>query len=56
MKSKKEMVFDFGDKGDEFFMIMDGSVSVQIPHDIIHTLKPVVPDQSSKKIVKNLLD
>ena len=32
------MVFDFGDEGDEFYVIMNGVVSVQIPHDINHTI------------------
>ena len=54
--NKDDVVFDFGDVGDDFYIIMDGSVSVQTPQDINHVVKPIIPNPFSKKIVKGILD
>lgn len=53
---KDDVVFDFGDVGDDFYIIMDGSVSVQTPQDINHVVKPIIPNPFSKKIIKGILD
>lgn len=57
--AKNQMVFDHGDVGDEFFVILEGQVQVLIPNestiDMEHLIKQSVTHYSEKHSPKNLL-
>ena len=38
--NKDDMVFDFGDEGEKFYIILEGTVSIRIP-----ILIPVLPEE-----------
>lgn len=44
---ENDIVIDFGDFGSEFFIIMSGKVSVQLPTLIEKKIEPVTTQESS---------